>query len=112
MSEKQSKVSSKTLKEQIEALLEEYPPKTLTGKIANFVMHHYLDLESGYATTEKALNAIRFLEQLLQEKTSLVAHLKMLNDKGCWVGEHDSRKDAFNYVIELLVAKEEKKETE
>ena len=32
---------------------------------------------------------------------NLVAHLKQLN-KSCWIGQTDSRKDALEYVIELL----------
>lgn len=34
---------------------------------------------------------------------SIKRKLKELNDSGCWVGQTDSRKDAFDYVLELIV---------
>jgi len=36
-----------------------------------------------------------------------VQQLQKLNDGGCWVGQNDSRKGAFNYVIELLIGKQQ-----
>lgn len=32
----------------------------------------------------------------------LVILLNQLNDGGCWVGQNDSRYDAFNYILELV----------
>jgi len=32
----------------------------------------------------------------------LVILLNQLNDGGCWVGQTDSRYDAFNYILELV----------
>ena len=42
-----------------------------------------------------------------EEVDVLVQQLQKLNDGGCWGGQNDSRKDAFNYVIELLIEKQQ-----
>jgi len=33
---------------------------------------------------------------------NLVKHLQECNKKGCFVGQMDSRRDAFKYILELL----------
>jgi len=75
--------------------------KTLSP-IENFLLHHELDMQEGYGVSRKEREAIKYLKQFIEEKKLLVAHLKALNSRGCWIGENDSRKDAFDYVVELL----------
>jgi len=41
---------------------------------------------------------------LSEKKTlkDLIQHFKDLNQSGCWIGQTDSRRDAFKYVVEEL----------
>ena len=63
-------------------------------------------------TPKKIQNQLRqntpYLQKHLSETEGfvrveeLVLLLNQLNDGGCWIGQNDSRYDAFNYILELV----------
>ena len=61
------------------------------SKIKNQLKQHTPFLQKQLLDTEKFVRV-----------EELVILLRALNDGGCWIGQTDSRYDAFKYLLELL----------